>query len=173
MTKTDDYQNNNMAIEKLKGYSKIEDINNVSIGSHVRYFTWKNNTQKFCFGGFLREKHIDKGYVKLSNGSHDWSVQLFHYSKDKKNIVYKTKFYVKNNIQQTNSSQPTQTLTIHKLNETHQNNDTKIHSFIADKISRQKKYFKKFKKDLEHVQKRHQKIQIYKTNNKLMKQDLI
>ena len=69
--------------EKLQEYKQVdnEDIDKVSLNSHLRYFTFnpKTGEKLFRLGGFLTK--IDKDYVILSNGSLSWSVQ-------KKNTVF-------------------------------------------------------------------------------------
>ena len=63
-------------MKKLDEYRQIEDINKVSLNTHIRYFTInpKNDTKEFRLGGFLTK--IDKEYVILSNGKLSWSVQM-------------------------------------------------------------------------------------------------
>ncbi len=67
--------------KKLAEYKQVDDIDSVSLNSHVRYFTFnpKNGKKLFRLGGFLTK--IDKAYVILSNGKLSWSVQ-------KKNSVF-------------------------------------------------------------------------------------
>ena len=64
--------------KKLEEYSQVEDINEVPIGSHIRYFTFnpKNGEKQFRLGGFLAK--IDKGgkYIICENGNFSWSVQI-------------------------------------------------------------------------------------------------
>lgn len=60
--------------EKLQEYVQIEDIDEASLNSHIRYFTIdKNGKKQFRLGGFLTK--IDKDYIVLSNGKLSWSVQ--------------------------------------------------------------------------------------------------
>lgn len=72
--------------KKLEEYKQVEDISEINLNSHLRYFSFNPKTGKkqFRLGGFLTK--IDKEYVILSNGSLSWSVQ-------KKNSV----FFVKMN----------------------------------------------------------------------------
>jgi len=75
----------NEQIQKLlEDYTKVENINNVPVGTHLRYFSIdENNNKKFRRGGLL---HNNKGlpdYVILSNGKQTWSVQV------KNTIFYK------------------------------------------------------------------------------------
>jgi hypothetical protein len=65
--------------EKLKEYVPLETIDDVSINSHIRYFTVNNGKKQFRLGGFLTK--IDTDYVVLSNGKLSWSVQ-------KKNSIF-------------------------------------------------------------------------------------
>ena len=72
--------------KKLEEYKQVDNIDEVNLNSHLRYFSFNPKTGKkqFRLGGFLTK--IDKEYVILSNGSLSWSVQ-------KKNSV----FFVKMN----------------------------------------------------------------------------
>jgi hypothetical protein len=62
--------------EKLEEYKQVEDINAISLNTHLRYFTIdpKTNKKQFRLGGFLTK--IDKDYVILANGKLSWSVQI-------------------------------------------------------------------------------------------------
>jgi hypothetical protein len=72
--------------QKLEEYKQVEDIDEINLNSHLRYFSFNPKTGKkqFRLGGILTK--IDKEYVILSNGNLSWSVQ-------KKNTV----FFVKMN----------------------------------------------------------------------------
>ncbi len=61
--------------EKLQEYKPVDNIDNVPLNSHIRYFTVDKQTGKkqFRLGGFLT-KNEDK-YIVLSNGKLSWSVQ--------------------------------------------------------------------------------------------------
>ena len=63
--------------EKLKSYISVDTIDNVQMGTHVRYYSKniKTGEIKFRLGGTLVKREIDKPYVILSNGSLSWSVQ--------------------------------------------------------------------------------------------------
>lgn len=63
--------------DKLKGYISVDDINNVQLGTHLRYYSKNSKTGdiKFRLGGLLFKRDIDKPYVILSNGDLSWSVQ--------------------------------------------------------------------------------------------------
>ena len=61
--------------DKLAEYSRVENIDEIPINSHIRYFSIdpKTNKKSFRLGGFLTK--IDKDYIVLSNGKISWSVQ--------------------------------------------------------------------------------------------------
>ena len=62
--------------EKLQGYEKVDDIAEVPLNTHLRYFTKeKDGTQLFRSGGFLKNKTNAEKYVYLTNGKIDWVVQ--------------------------------------------------------------------------------------------------
>lgn len=61
---------------KLQGYQKVDDISEVPLNTHLRYFiTQDDGTQMFRMGGFLHNKSNSDTYVMLSNGKSIWSVQ--------------------------------------------------------------------------------------------------
>ena len=62
--------------KKLEEYKQVDDIKEVPLNSHLRYFSINTKTGKkqFRLGGFLTK--INKDYVILSNGSLSWSVQI-------------------------------------------------------------------------------------------------
>jgi hypothetical protein len=62
--------------EKLEEYRQVDNINDITINTHLRYFTvdLKTGEKHFRLGGFLTK--IDKEYVILSNGKLRWSVQI-------------------------------------------------------------------------------------------------
>jgi len=64
--------------EKLKEYTKIDNIFNTSIGTHIRYFTLdsKTNEHVFRLGGNLNKIDPQGRFIILSNGTITWSVQL-------------------------------------------------------------------------------------------------
>jgi hypothetical protein len=64
--------------KKLEEYSQVEDIREVDIGTHLRYFTFnpKTGEKQFRLGGFLSKIDKEMKYVILQNGSFSWSVQL-------------------------------------------------------------------------------------------------
>lgn len=61
--------------KKLEEYQQVEDIDDINIGTHLRYFTFNPSTGKkqFRLGGFLSK--IDKDYIVMNNGQLSWSVQ--------------------------------------------------------------------------------------------------
>lgn len=61
--------------KKLEEYQQVEDIDDVQIGTHLRYFTFNPSTGKkqFRLGGFLSK--LDKDYIVMNNGELSWSVQ--------------------------------------------------------------------------------------------------
>jgi len=63
-------------LEKLNGYVKVDNISEVPISTHVRYFTKKDDKIMFRTGGSLVNKNNADVYVMLSNGTNTWSVQV-------------------------------------------------------------------------------------------------
>lgn len=63
----------------LEDYEPIEDINEVALGSHLRYFATvlegKKKVKKFRRGGMLSKNDPKEPFVILSNGTQTWSVQ--------------------------------------------------------------------------------------------------
>lgn len=107
--------------EKLQGYQRVDDISEVPLNTHVRYFTvQQDGTQVFRTGGFLHNKNNADVYVMLNNGKNIWSVQVKNavffrkmshqeeieaihslYKKkleEKDNLIKKLKKYIKNNV---------------------------------------------------------------------------
>lgn len=64
--------------EKLIGYTKVNNLTELALGDHVRYFTKDPNTGEFLFrlGGTINKADFDKGYLIISNGKYSWSAQL-------------------------------------------------------------------------------------------------
>lgn len=63
--------------EMLQGYEKVDDLENVPIDSHIRYFVRQpDGTQLFRSGGFLCNKSGLPKYITLTNRKSSWSVQL-------------------------------------------------------------------------------------------------
>tara|TARA_Y100000590_G_C15698035_1_gene1005865 strand:+ start:891 stop:1325 length:435 start_codon:yes stop_codon:yes gene_type:complete len=61
--------------KKLEEYQQVDEIDDVKIGTHLRYFTFNPSTGKkqFRLGGFLSK--TDKDYIVMNNGEFSWSVQ--------------------------------------------------------------------------------------------------
>ena len=63
--------------EKLQGYERVDDISEVPLNTHIRYFVIQpDGTQTFRTGGFLYNKQNADTYVMLNNGKNIWSVQV-------------------------------------------------------------------------------------------------
>ena len=70
--------------EKLEGYIKVDDLSEVPIDTHIRYFvTEDDGTKVFRMGGFLLSKNDPDKYIVLTNRKSKWSVQT------KNTIFYK------------------------------------------------------------------------------------
>jgi len=80
-TYTDKLDEDDIA-EKLVDYIKVDNIAEVKLNTHLRYFTLEPNkktgtvTRKFRMGGFLSNKNNADKYVILTNGRNTWSVQV-------------------------------------------------------------------------------------------------
>jgi hypothetical protein len=59
----------------LLDYEKVDDLDKVLIGTHIRYFENKDGELKFRVGGILKFKGLPD-YVVLNNGKVGWSVQV-------------------------------------------------------------------------------------------------
>lgn len=74
------YQENLSADEiadKLQGYEKVDNIADVALNTHLRYFlTQQDGSQTFRLGGFLHNKTNAEKYIMLTNGRQCWSVQV-------------------------------------------------------------------------------------------------
>lgn len=95
-TKMDKLQDIESIKKKLIGYTKVENISDVPLHSHIRYITWKDNKQRFCVGGWLKKIHDD--YVVLSSKTISWSVQRKHFSPKNKKLLFETIFFKKQSI---------------------------------------------------------------------------
>jgi hypothetical protein len=96
--------------EKLQGYVKVDNIAEVPLNTHLRYFTTEINKKtgaterKFRLGGFLTNNLNNKKYIILSNGKLSWSVQtentIFFRKKSIEEIIneYEDKLKNKDNI---------------------------------------------------------------------------
>ena len=94
ITYTDTLQNKDAMQEKLKNYERVDDIDDVPLNTHVRYVTLdKEKKQVFRLGGLLKKIHSK--YVQLTNGTHIWSVQRYHYSDDQSDDepIFETVFF--------------------------------------------------------------------------------
>lgn len=92
ITYTDTLQNKQSMKQKLKNYTRADDIDNVPLHTHIRYVSLdKKFKQVFRTGGILIKKHAK--YIKLSNGKVQWSVQRFHYRDGQTEPIFKTVFF--------------------------------------------------------------------------------
>ena len=64
--------------EYLKEYKLIENIDDVDLNKHIRYFDVdpKTKEKKFRLGGTYNKKDKENRYIILSNGNYSWSIQL-------------------------------------------------------------------------------------------------
>ena len=63
--------------EKLQGYERVDDISEVPLNTHIRYFTTlSDGSQAFRLGGFLHNKNNADTYIILNNNKNMWSVQV-------------------------------------------------------------------------------------------------
>jgi hypothetical protein len=61
----------------LEDYERITDIFEIKKGKHIRYLTKnEDNTYSFRFGGNITSHNKELGYIRLTNGSTTWSVQV-------------------------------------------------------------------------------------------------
>jgi len=63
---------------KLKDYKRlntIEELEEVALGVHLRYFDYVDNEYKFRMGGVLLNKTNLPNYIVLGNGSKTWCAQ--------------------------------------------------------------------------------------------------
>ena len=60
----------------LEDYKKVENIYQVSLGTHMRYFSKVDGKTKFRTGGSLVHNQGLPKYVMLSNGKNSWPVQV-------------------------------------------------------------------------------------------------
>jgi len=61
--------------QKLEDYKKVDKIENIKIGTHVRYFSKKGDKMVFRLGGIIIANNGLPDYVILKNGAKSWSVQ--------------------------------------------------------------------------------------------------
>uniref|UniRef100_A0A3Q8U858 Uncharacterized protein n=1 Tax=Megavirus baoshan TaxID=2496520 RepID=A0A3Q8U858_9VIRU len=63
--------------EKIQGYSQVDDISQIPVNTHIRYFiTQDDGSIAFRMGGFLKDKSNADKYIVLTNGKNHWSVQV-------------------------------------------------------------------------------------------------
>ena len=78
--------------QKLENYVEVDNVDLVSLGTHVRYFVFDTRLDEpnyvFRLGGLLAKK--DTPYVVLSNGDLSWSVPK---QSEHKGKIYKTRFF--------------------------------------------------------------------------------
>ena len=60
--------------ELLENYVEIDDIKDVPLDTHIRYFTKDKDKKKFRTGGFLLNKAKSDKYIILTNRKISWSV---------------------------------------------------------------------------------------------------
>ena len=129
--------------EKLTGYKKVNDVREILIGSHVRYFVKTPDSPKplFRLGGFLTKFGEDYKYVVLSNGKASWSVQ-----------VPTSTFWVKKTVKEMAQDQITESI---KPN----NDDDKKIEKLNKKLSKALDYIKEKEKETESLKEKLQNIQ--------------
>ncbi|BCS82946.1 hypothetical protein QLL95_gp1177 [Cotonvirus japonicus] len=62
--------------EKLQGYEIVDNIQDIPLNTHIRYFIEQDGIRLFRTGGFLYNKKNADKYVILNNGKNTWSVQI-------------------------------------------------------------------------------------------------
>ena len=104
---------------------------NIKLNIHLKYITYKNDSEYFFKGGKLI--HICNDYLTLQNKGPKWNVPIN--IRDKKgNIIYKSRFFVnENEFNQNNNND--------NKNDNNDNNDEiiKYQQSIIDKISEELK----------------------------------
>ncbi|ADO67385.1 hypothetical protein crov351 [Cafeteria roenbergensis virus] len=63
-------------IKYLKDYAPVKNAYDLPINTHVRYFVTKNDKKEFRMGGYISKMDPVKGYIMLTNGKINWSVQV-------------------------------------------------------------------------------------------------
>lgn len=91
-TITDMFQTSVEIRKKLDGYGRVESIESVPIGTHIRYITWKDGKERFTLGGKLRK--VDHRYVVLYTETFSWCVQRKHFD-SKNKLLFETIFFKK------------------------------------------------------------------------------
>jgi cell division protein FtsB len=81
ITYTDTIQNIDKIKNLVKDYNRVESIDEVPLGTFVKYLTLRDSKQRFCIGGRLYKKHKD--YVILAGVNNSrFSVQRYHWDKN-------------------------------------------------------------------------------------------
>lgn len=63
--------------EKLEDYKLVEDMSNIPLGTHLRYFTEKDGVKLFRMGGNLKRNLDLPNFVVLQNAlGVEWTVQI-------------------------------------------------------------------------------------------------
>jgi hypothetical protein len=96
VTYTDTIQTQEKIKALLENYIKIENIDEIPLGTFVKYITFTNNRPRLCIGGRLYKKHKD--YIMLKGRNHVlFSVQKYHWEKnadkEKDNPIFITMFW--------------------------------------------------------------------------------
>jgi hypothetical protein len=97
-TYTATVQDKSAILELLKGYQRVDNIDDINLGSFVRYITLdKDNKQQFRLGGKITNIHPK--YVKLEGSNNtSWFVKRYHYADGKDGVgtpIFKTLFFRK------------------------------------------------------------------------------
>lgn len=133
-------------IEKLDGYVKVDNIMDVELDTHVRYFENKNGKAMFRLGGFV--KSIANDFVYLSNGKNNWRTPtadtIFFRKEKSSNVKLVTKSNTKSN---TKSSTKSNT----------KSKDVELEHLSTDNDNIQEKYEKKMKEKDKIIE----KLQMY------------
>jgi len=65
--------------EKLKGYKRVNtvgELEQIPLGTHIRYFDYKDDEYLFRTGGILLNKKGIPNYIVLGNGKKSWCPQI-------------------------------------------------------------------------------------------------
>lgn len=80
ITYTDTIQSREKMKQLLEDYTRIENIDEIPLGTFIKYITFTNNKPRFCIGGRLYKKKQD--YVMIKGRNHViFSVQKYHWKK--------------------------------------------------------------------------------------------
>lgn len=128
--------------DMLLDYDPIDDINEVALGTHLRYFVTvveeKKKIKKFRRGGMLNQNDPKKPFVILSNGKVTWSVQKKQATFWKKRTFDEIKEEYINEIDKLKSDLSVANKTIHKY--------TIIIKQLKEEVERLHKHIKKLSK---------------------------